>query len=718
MSRKSKQKHRLASRQGTPASGTQIRTREMPASRRTLGGWRAGLVALLLAATGAAWAGWHFLRRDGSETGEKGDRLAEAADPPAHADAIRNVVLVSIDTCRADRLSCYGYKRPTTPNIDAVARDGALFKMAMTPVPLTTPAHSSMFTGMYQPAHGVHLNTSDGLAGSNVTLAKILRVAGYQTAAFVAAFPLDSRFGLNQGFDTYDGGFAEDEEAKTMVFSHRAGEQVNGPALAWLGDHAKQPFFLFLHYYDAHHPYDPHPPQTSAYSDDPYAGEIAYVDDCIGRVLDRLRTLGVYDNTLVIITADHGESLDEHGETDHGFFIYQCTLHVPLVIRMPQFRKGIQVDGNVSLVDIVPTVLDLLGLKVPEWLEGVSLRTALEGGPAADAERAIYGESLYAGTFGCSPLQGIIEGPWKYILAPRPELFDLGQDPGERANLAGKQPEVAQRLRGRLEAMLTKLETAARPRGPSTVDPEAVKRLESLGYVNGGVPLPASALDIAREDPKDFLPTYERLLQTKAQFYYAHRNAETKQDLLGIVARRPELILPRELLGSIALEERRPLDAVEQFEKIVATLGATKDPWKQRFGGKNALANAHFNLGLAFSQAGKLAEAIAHYRKAVEIKPDFALAHNNLGILLAGQGEPEEAMTHFRNALEIKPDHVEAHYNLALVLAGRGKVDEAIDHYRKALRLASARNDRALADRIGDQIRLLQPTPPDGNHTR
>ena len=355
-----------------------------------------------------------------------------------------------------------------------------------------------------------------------------------RTAAFVGAFPLDARFGLNQGFDTYDGRFSE-EGKKRGFFGRRTGEEVNRPALAWLEDHARQPFFLFLHYYDAHHPYTPHPPHTSAYADDPYAGEIAYIDNCIGRVLDRLRALGVYDNTLVIITGDHGEGLGEHGEDTHGFFIYQSTLHVPLVIRAPRCGKGIQVEGNVSLVDIVPTVLDLLGLKTPARVEGVSLRAALEGGPVPDRRQAIYAESLEAATFGCSPLHGILEGPWKYILAPRPELYDLAQDPGERTNLAGKQPQVAQRLRGRLEAMLKELEAAAPRRGPSTVDPEAVKRLESLGYVSGGGPLPASALDATREDPKDFLPTYQRLrlLHARAKFSDAHRNAGGQAGIAG-----------------------------------------------------------------------------------------------------------------------------------------------------------------------------------------
>ena len=229
-------------------------------------------IGLTLDAIIIAWVGWLFY-------------------PQASAPAtIRNVILISIDTCRANHLSCYGYKRPTTPNIDAVAQDGAMFKMALTPVPLTTSAHSSMFTGTYPPTHGVHLNTYDRLAGNNATLATILRGAGYQTAAFVAAFPLDSRFGLNQGFDTYDGRFSA--EGTQGYFSHRAGEEVNRPALAWLDDHAHQPFFLFLHYYDTHCPYEPHPPYTSACPDDPYGGELGYVDNCIGQILDRLRARG------------------------------------------------------------------------------------------------------------------------------------------------------------------------------------------------------------------------------------------------------------------------------------------------------------------------------------------------------------------------------------------------------------------------------------------
>jgi len=638
-----------------------------------------------MAAVFAAWAGWHFLHHRGQlEAGGQGNLPAEATGPSTRIDAIHNVLLVSIDTCRADHLSCYGYKRPTTPNIDAVAHDGAMFKMALTPVPLTTPAHSSMLTGTYPPTHGVHLNSyCEHLADSNVTLAKTLRDAGYQTAAFVGGFTLDARFGLNQGFDTYDGHF--DESGRKGLDEKRDAEEVARPALAWLEEHAKRPFFLFLHFYDAHIPYVPHLPYTLP--DAPYDGEIAYIDHCIGRVLDRLRALGVYDNTLLIITGDHGEGLGEHSEMKHGYFIYQSTLHVPLVVRAPRCGRGIQVDGNVSLVDIVPTVLDLVGLQTPARVEGVDLRPALEGAPAPERRQPVYAESLDAATFGCSPLHGIVEGGWKYILAPRPELYDLSQDPGERTDLIGKEPQLARRLRGRLEAMLKELETAAPPRVASSVDAEAIKRLESLGYVGGGATPPASILDTTREDPKDFLSVYQRIDKAMTLFFADHRSEKARKELLEIAESRPELIMAHQLLGDIAMDEQRLADAAGHYAKVAAMLGEAKDPSRQPPGVMEGLATAHNSLGSALARRGQIDEAIAHFRKASEIKPDYAEAHNNLGSALAGRERLDEAVAHFQKALEIKPDYASAHCNLGLALAHRGQLDEAVTHFQKALEI-------------------------------
>ncbi len=699
-----------------PASETEV-TR-----RSSRGGYKTLVVLSVVLISGAGWYLLHYRGR--SEAADAGNGPAGVA----RGGAIRNVVLVSIDTCRADRLSCYGYKRPTTPHIDALAGDGTQFTMAMTPVPLTTPAHSSMFTGTYPPTHGVHVNGYDHLAPSNVTLAKTLHEAGYQTAAFVAGFTLDAQFGLNQGFDTYDGRFSEEE--KPGAIARRSGAEVNRPAMAWLQDHAQRPFFLFLHYYDAHHPYEPHPPRTSPFSDDPYAGEIAYIDDCIGQVLDRLRALGVYDNTLVIVTGDHGESLGEHGEITHSYFVYQSTLHVPLVIRAPGCGKGLRVDGNVSLVDIVPTVLDLVGLERPARLQGVSLRSALEGGAGPDGNRSLYAESMEAATFACSPLHCIVEGGWKYILTRRPELYDLSQDPGETKDLAGQQPEVAQRLRARLESLFNTLGPAAPGHSavnvnPAGVNAEAIKRLQSLGYVSGGAAPPASTLDTTREDPKDFLRTYLGFLDARDKLYVGRHIEEAKTELLKIVALRPKLILPHRLLAEIAEDENRPAGAAEEYAKIFTIQDELKDPARKVPGAMLEIASAHNNLANLLRKIGQVPDAVRHYEQAGGAGPNSATASENRGDVPANRGLLDEAVFHYRKALEITPELAETHYNLGTVLAGRGEIDEAIAHYRKAIEIspgfaeAHSSLGRALAGRgqldeaIGHFRKALEVNPND-----
>jgi arylsulfatase A-like enzyme/tetratricopeptide (TPR) repeat protein len=650
-------------------------------SRRSLRA--AAGVVLVAAAVGAGWAGWGLYGR-------------------LRHGGIRHVVLISIDTCRADRLSCYGYPQPTTPAIDAVARDGALFKSAMTPVPMTTPAHSSILTGTYPPAHGVRLNNGERLAESNLTLAEILRDAGYRTAAFVGAFPLDADFGLNQGFDTYDGQFAR-KDGKAECSSERTGEEVNRPALAWLEGHAAEPFFLFLHYFDPHAPYAPPPPYDAAHPQDPYAGEVAYVDHCIGQVLDRLRAVGAYEDTLLIIVGDHGESLGEHGENTHALLAYQSALHVPLVIRTPRGGKGLRVAGNVSLVDIVPTVLDLVGQPIPAGVQGVSLRRALrrlpqpgEGDSAPGRKEPVYFESLAAATFGCGPLHGVVEGPWKYIRAPRQELYDLARDPGELNNVFEGEPQVAQRLRGRLEQMLLEMESAGSNRGRSPVDPEAARKLQSLGYVGGGVAPPPAAFDPNLEDPKEFLPTYERIQKSEG-LLQANRSEEAKKELLDIIKGRPQLITAQAMLAQIALREHQLADVAARCEAIVSILAESKVASSPRAPGGEEfsagkldtrdLATAHFNLGTVLKEMGKPREAAAQYEQALQIRPDSAEVLFNLGVVLAQAGKMLEAVGHYEQALRIKPDYADAHFNLALVLAQSGRVSEAVGHYVEALRL-------------------------------
>ena len=668
------------------------------------------VVCIALGAILAILAGWYFYARHSGR------------------GVIRNVVLISIDTCRADHLSCYGFKRPTTPNIDAVAQGGILFKHALSPVPLTTPAHSSMLTGTYPPTHGVRLNNGERLADSNVTLAEILRDAGYQTAAFVGAFPLDFQFGLSQGFDAYDCKFTRKIEKSSSV-AERTAEEVTHPVLTWLEKHAAKPFFLFLHYYDPHAPYKPPPSYAAAFSGDLYAGEIAYVDNCIGQVVDRLRTLGLDENTLLIITADHGEGLGEHGEKTHAFYIYQSTQRVPLIIRVPGGSRGRQVEENVSLVDIMPTVLDLLGLESPADVQGVSMRSCLNDGPLPTRNFPLYCESLEAATFGCSPLQGLIAGPWKYIRTPRPEIYDLIKDPGELTNLIERESKEAYRLRGRLEQMLREMEAAAPQRGRSRVDAETLKKLASLGYVGGGATPEAAAFNPLLEDPKEFLVTYERLQKANSLFL-SNRSENAKQELLAIVGSYPRLVTAHALLAQIAVRERRLDEAAVRCAAIVSILAESKNPTKSLLPDAKELATgtldtrdlstAHCNLAVILHEMGKNGEAIEHFNEALRIRPGYADARYNLATALLQTGKLPEAVAQYEEALrlqpslakttpiqsaltearaaneaivryeqelQVKPDDLGAHNNLGNVLRQFGRAAEAIGHYEQALRI-------------------------------
>ncbi len=633
------------------------------------------------------------------------------------------MVLISIDTCRADHLSCYGYDRQTTPNIDAIAQDAVLFKRTMTPIPLTMPAHSSMFTGTYPPVHGARLNEGYHLADSNVTLAEIMKSRDFETAAFVGAFPLDSRFGLNQGFDTYD-----DQYPVTGDSQHdnqRTAGEVTRPAVAWLEENSKNPFFLFLHYFDPHRPYDPPPPFDVTYAEDPYAGEIAYVDSCIGQVVDKLRTLGLYDNTLIIVTGDHGEGLGDHGEVQHGFLIYQSTMQVPLIIRVPKGdHRGIQVDEAVSLVDIMPTVLGLIGLDVPRQVQGVNLSDHLDGRPAPERLTPIYGESLWPDLFGCSSLHGIVDGSWKYIRSPRPELYDLSQDGGETANVTDQEPEITRRLHARLEESLKAMESAATGHDSELVDREAVKRLESLGYLGGGGVRTEAVFDASLEDPKDFVATFEQYSLASGMFH-ERRFGEARQECLAIVSLRPRLVFPHWLLGEIALAEGHAATAGQHFSTAMSILTEAKDAstqlpltveaqsywmaichhglgavlmsegkleqaveqFKLALLADSQLLQAYSRLGLALQQQGKIDEAIRCYQQALELQPGEANVHLNLGGLLQGQRKMVEAISHYEEAVQNKPDFAEAHHAWAGALLGLGRPVEAVKHYQEAVRI-------------------------------
>ena len=413
-----------------------------------------------------------------------------------------NVVVITLDTTRADRLSPYGYMDASMPALERLAREGVLFDQAMTVAPLTLPAHASLFTGLFPPRHGVRDNADRALDASHTTLAETLRERGLQTGAFVSSVVLASDRGLAQGFEHYmDVPPAGDRRPRQL---HRRGDDVMTDAIRWVDDVRNAPFFLWAHLYDPHRPYDPPEPYRSRHFD-PYVGEIAFADAQIGRLLDRLREHGLLERTIVIVAGDHGESLGEHGEQDHGIFVYENVLRVPLIVRLPgasskSVRAPRRVSDVVRLVDVMPTVLDLIGLPPPA-MDGDSL-VDLMNGKRVTVEREGYAESLYPARFGWSPLRTLRDGRFKLIDAPRPELYDLGRDPFEERNIHAERPTVAAAMKRRLSQIAGGPSVSDTLSQTDALSPDARERLHALGYI-GSEPLAASHTVWDRLDPKD-----------------------------------------------------------------------------------------------------------------------------------------------------------------------------------------------------------------------
>ena len=655
--------------------------------------------------------------------------------------AIRNVLLISIDTLRADHVSAYGFPRPTTPHIDAVAREGVLFKNVRTPVPMTLPAHVSMLTGTLPPTHGLRDNLLSRLPEGSVTLAERLKARGFTTGAVVSTFVLDRRFGTSQGFDTYDDRF--DAVHKIGDLSERKGDEAARHALEWLDQHKDRPFFLFLHLYDPHEPYEPPEPFASQWKGDPYAGEVAFADHCVGQVTEKLKQLGLDDSTLLVITGDHGEMLGEHGELNHGFFIYEGALRVPLVLRVPR-AEGMprQLDLPVSLIDIVPTVLSLVGAEVPKEVQGVDLSPWIAGRGAGGGARSLYAETVTPTRYyGANSLLAVIADGWKYIETTRPELYDLRRDPAEAVNLLAREPARADALGRTLVAILA---AAGRAPGPApesaALDEESRQRLAALGYLGRGGDTSSNGFDRSKEDPKDLIGFFRQdqrlnklveekkyaearalcddMLRQRPGFADCHLQmskiaaAEGNLDAARTAAAKAVAVGPKNerahLQLAALLRERGDLDgAIAHFREALALEPSAPDTrmWLGRAlaekgqldeaarllgptaAGPPETAMAATQLGYVLAKQGKRAEAIASYRRALALDPGSAEAHAYLGSALAEGGEWDEAISHFEIALKVRPENAELHDWLGMALREKGRTDEALVHFREAVRL-------------------------------
>ena len=583
---------------------------------------------------------------------------------------IRNVLLISIDTCRADYLSCYGHRPKTTPNIDQLAKQAIRFSHVVSPVPLTLPSHSTMLTGTSPPRHGVHDNMNYRLGASQETLAEMLAGQGFTTGAVVSAFVLDGQFGLDQGFDFYEDHIKEKADRKVTEYNERPGNETTRLATQWLDRHQDERFFLFLHYFDPHVRYDPPEPFASKFADNLYAGEIAYVDDCIGQVIRELKDLGLYDSTLIIVTSDHGEMLGDHGEENHSYFIYQSAVSVPLIIKMPGCDNAKTVDHAVGIIDIVPTVCGMLRLQVPEHLEGHDLSDYFREDSVPAGGRYHYCESYTPTKYNANALLGVVNDSWKYIQTTRPELYDLAEDPSESQNLVDRQPQEAQRLQKRLGQLIEHALQLAATDSKLELNDESRRRLESLGYVAGKV-TEGLAFDSSREDPKDLLDFY--LANSRVNTLIGETKFVQAEKLCReILTKRPDSYRTRLLLAQITEGQGDNAGAVLQLRQALRI--------------KPDSFEVHSLLGAILFRLGKLDEAIEHSRTALRCMPGALEVRNNLGTALAAKGQLEEAIVHLKQVAEANPEMTGTCVNLAQALSDHGREEEAIAYLENCLK--------------------------------
>jgi len=554
-----------------------------------------------------------------------------------------NIILVTFDTTRADHLGAYGYEQGLTTAFDDFAKRGVLFEQAYAPAPITLPSHTTMLTGLYPPEHGLRVNGAGALASEIPLLPEILQEHGYQTGAFIAAAPvLGAQFGLNRGFDTYN-----DDPAKMLSrtrsygVARRDGEEVVDLALEWLGLRTPDPFFCWIHLYDAHGPYDPFTEvYQDRFADNPYDAGVAWQVQQFDRVNAFLKENGLESNTLVVVAGDHGEGLDDHGEYEHGMLVYNTTVHVPFAFAGPQFVKpGTRVGSNVSLVDIMPTLLDVLQIPAPKHMSGRSLLPALKGESIESQDCYAESEMPYYMNRWCPP-RTVISDQWKYIQSTRPELYNLEEDPDELNNLVDTVGEEAQRLQTLLTNMLESFQRTQA--GEVELSEQDVANLRSLGYVAGGTSSEEDAV----------VTTDQSLIDVKDMVPYVSKFEEAKH----------------------IVSEGKQAEAMVLLQEIA---DATQD-----------YPESDLRLGDLLTEAGRHDEAVTVYRSVLARRPDFVSAYFKLGSVLASQGQFEQVEANFREFIKSNPDDPAGHLELANVLGRLQKYDEAISEFRETLRLA------------------------------
>jgi choline-sulfatase len=670
-----------------------------------------------------------------------------------------NVILVTIDTLRADHVGCYGNRSVPTPTMDRLAPEGIVFRQAIAQVPLTLPSHVAILTGTYPMWNGVEDLTTVGLSRGVPTLAEVFKKHGYSTAAFVSAFVLNSMWGLERGFDFYDDAvnLQDDDSTEHHSLERKASETVDH-TLRWLEGHSAQPFFLWLHLYDPHAPYDPPEPFKSRFRTRPYDGEIAYTDQQLGRFVSFLESQNLYASSLILLVSDHGEGLGEHGEEQHGVFIYNSTVHVPLILKPSAGFKPAQrsVSAVVSTVDIAPTLVQYCRFPSADSasFQGRSLlpliRSQVPGTP-----REGYSESLYPrSSFGWHSLHGTETEQYHYIEAPREELYDLRLDPTETHNIVGQKPTVAATLRENLHALAARY---ARPAGQSgttsTIDLEKLRELRSLGYVGGSSAKPLQGDAPNAADPKDRVRFYNQVVHA-TELAEDGRFRESDAALKQAEAEDPNAYLPPFLMGENALAQHQYHEALDHYQRALelnprydlAEIGMGQaaleggDPAAaakafqralelnpQNYLVKLALARAYEKLnrlpeaanlekevlgshpedgkansdyGVTLVRMRQYQDGLAALQKAVHEGYRTAVTYNFLGTAQLAAGNNEQAVRAYEEAIHLDVKYSAPYGNLALLYIRAGQDDKARQYYREA-----CRRDRALCQELASHFR-------------
>lgn len=627
-----------------------------------------------------------------------------------------NLLFFTLDTTRADHIGCYGYSLVETPVIDNLARNGILFKNAISQAPLTLPSHSSIFTGTYPFYHGVRDNGGFYLEPEHTTLAELLNKRGWATSAFIGAFVLDSRWGLDQGFDYYYDNFDFTKYKKIGLDTvQREGGEVINAFFDWLEKNDQQRFFSWIHLYDPHTPYEPPEPYKTKYSGTPwglYDAEIAYVDFLIGEVLEKLNRKNLQKNTIIVIVGDHGESLGEHHENTHGFFIYDAAVSVPLIIQIPSSQlKGKLIEFQVETVDIMPTILQILGLPVPDETQGKSFISLLTG-EEESTERLAYSETYYPRYhYGWSELKSLRSLQYKYIRAPRPELYDLTLDPGEQRNIYNQKLSVGRRFEQELKSLEEKMSARGiEEKGPQKMDAEAREKLMALGYIGGFTSRMKLSKSENLADPKDKIILYNKI--KIAEGASARKDYdEALKELNMVISEDPGIMEARQVRAQIFVRQDRIEEAIEdckealkidpEYEAAIFTLAQAyrlQKRYEEAIAGYNHVkqlnprdAKPHLNLGEIYFELKDFDRAISELQLAIQKDPEMsATAHNLLGAAYIEKKRLEEAEQEITKAIDMRPRIPDAHYFLGLLSEERKDFQKAIEEYKKEIELHPA----------------------------